>query len=185
MPGTPSLDQIVVQFICTSTLKNSLDDTHVLAEAPAGGDFTPATALTSGTTANQANKLLQNRDSSINSGTSVTVNLNASAGFFVGALTGTDLLGNTVTLVEVVALLIRNQGPGDLLIGGEGSADAWSSPFNGSTSAKVLLKAGGMFEIFAPTDPAYAVGTTDNRKLKLEASGGNVIYDIIVLGRTA
>lgn len=184
MPGTPSLDEIVVQFVCTATLTNSLDQTHVLAEAPAGGNLIPATALTNGKSANQADRLLQNREATLGSGSTTTYDLNSNTGGFEGALTGYDLLGNSAVLEEVVAILIRNQGPGNLLVGGEGSADAWHAPFNGSTTAKLLLKPGGMFMIFAPTDPAYPLGTSDNRKLKLEASGNNVTYDIFVLGRT-
>jgi len=44
---------------------------------------------------------------------------------------------------------------------------------------------GGLFLLAAPDDPAYAVADTSNHLLRVNASGGNITYDIAILGRNA
>jgi hypothetical protein len=104
----------------------------------------------------------------------------------IGAGAGKDALGQTFTLAEVVALCVylHPTSAGNLLVGGKATSAAWTSPFSANTD-KLTLKPGGIFFLFAPTDPAYAVVDSTNHLLKLEASGGACTYDVAVLGRSA
>jgi len=183
-----SLTNFNVLARLTCELSESFDDSHVLADTTGAGlVLEPATLLSNGTTANKADRLVQDRDRELGSGNTRDLDM-YSIGNMEPRGTGLDLLGNTVTLAEVVTVLIYNH-PGDsagnLLVGGKGDSTAWNSPFNGDDDAVMVAVPGGWLMLHAPTDPAYAVADGSNHILQLEASGGDVTYDIAVLGRSA
>lgn len=182
-----SLDRIVVQARVEARLLSTLASGVVTAEVDeVGFTFTPETALASGTSANQADRVLFKADTEILSAASVDLNLYSGANWD-GLSSGKDLLGNTLTNVELVALLIHNRAAsaGTLVIGGEGTANAWSAPFGASNTSVVGILPGGTFQLFAPTNPAWAVGSSSNNLLRLEASGGDVTYRAVALMRSA
>lgn len=98
-----------------------------------------------------------------------------------------DAFGDTLTFVEVVALVIANRATTaghNLIVGGASSA-AWAALFGGSTHT-VNVHASGVLAAFAPLDPAYVVTATSADKLKIDAGGENTVtYDILIAGRSA
>jgi hypothetical protein len=95
------------------------------------------------------------------------------------------LFGGTLTLslVGVRAILIVNKGTGDgfLLVGGA-AADPWYAPL-GAADDRVKVMPGGALLLAAPRD-GWAVEPNQARLL-IAASGGNVTYDIAILGSMA
>lgn len=179
-----TLTELALAIELAAKLSDTKDSTTVRTPGKAGGLFTPAVALTNGTAANKADRWLQNRSGTITSGNSTFLDLSEGETGFEPA-GGLDLLGNGIALVEIVGIAIRSQSisAGVLRIGGEGTAAAFNAPFNGSNTTVIDLEPGGLWLLFAPTDPAYAVGAAF--KLKLAAVGGNVTFDAFVKGRSA
>ncbi len=154
-----------------------------------GNAFSPAVVMTSGTGADQADTLLIVDSDTITSGNSVNLDLYDGAGFNVAA-TGADLLGNVIANVEITSLFIWNEpaSAGDLILGALNATTAWNSIWQGSgdaDNAGQTIGPDGAFAIHRPDNPAYAVADTTNHLLKIAASGGNVTYSVIALGRSA
>ncbi len=152
-----------------------------------GEKFSPATALATGTSANQADRFWQDEGRTITSGNNEDIDLYDFGTLDIGAGAGLSPLGQAQTWAELVAILVRNTAAsaGDLHVGGNGTAAAFNSFFNADDSAVVVVNPGGMFMLFAPDDPAYAITDTSNHLLRMAASGGNVTYDLYLMGRSA
>lgn len=164
---------------------NALDSDNALVELDrAGTEQVPATAMTDGTGANQADVWFENQSGSLASGVSTDHNLNDGSGFTIPG-TGLNIVGGPWLMAEVVALLVANDATsaGDLLVGGASlnQFDAW---LNNDVTAKLRIRPGGFFFLFAPTDPAYTCASGDHL-LKIEASGGAATYKIFGVGRSA
>ncbi len=172
----------------TAELFHNLDDANVLVPAPVGFDWEPLEPLAAGTTADKLDLELQDRDAILSSAATTDYNLFDGTGFD-GVSTALDMLGNNAGLTEVVAVLVHNQtgvAAGDLVLGGTGGSTAWTGFFSGKLSTDTItIHPGGIFCIFAPDDPAYAVANTTNYILKVAASGGDITYDLVVFGRSA
>jgi hypothetical protein len=95
------------------------------------------------------------------------------------------VFGDTIFigLLRVKAMLIVNRsgsGGGDLLLGGA-EVDPWYEPFAAAID-RVKVPAGGALLMAHPRDGWEVVaGTTD---LKLTAAGGDVVFDVAILGQT-
>ncbi len=137
----------------------------------------------SGTTANKADRWYFEIDRALTSASNDDLDVYDFAVFD----NATDALGNAITLAEIVAVIVRNQttSAGNLVLGGNGTTAAWNSVFSASDTATITLHPGGIFLVAAPDDPAYAVADTSNHLLRVNASGGNITYDIGILGRSA
>ncbi|KKN55354.1 hypothetical protein LCGC14_0583440 [marine sediment metagenome] len=171
----------------TAELFHNLDDANVLVPAPIGLDWEPVTPLTSGTTANKLDLELQNRDKALTSAATDDYNL-FDGSTFDGTATNFDMLGNAAGFTEVVAVLAHNQSTsaGNMVIGGQGDSTAWTGPFGGKLSTDIqIIHPGGIYSIFAPDDPAYAVANTTNHIFQVLASGGDITYDLVFFGRSA
>lgn len=172
-------------FVFAVELKCKMDDVNAgvtisgqLAQLAAAIAFTE-----NGTTAGKADRVKLNKAAAqtISSGGNVDLDMYD----FANWPTTTDPLRNTITFAEVVALVIINVGPGDLIVGGNGTAAAWQAPFAADDTFKLTVRAGGFFALGAPGDPAYAVADSSNHLLRLAASGGDATYQIMALGRSA
>ena len=181
-----SLTAIRVLATVQATLQNSIDGGNFTFSGSQGFSKTPGTTLTSGTGANAADRIWSDMDRALSSGATEDLDLYDLAAFDIGAGAGKDASGTAWALVEVVSLLVysASSSAGDLLVGGKAATTAWNSIFNSDDNAKLLIKPGGWFQIFAPTDPAYAVTDVSNHLLKMEASGGAVTYGVVVIGRS-
>jgi len=177
-----SLSEFLINVDLFAKLQKTVQGRTVALDR-VGQGYSRGSLFSSGTTANKADRLYFEVDQAITSGNSVTLDLFDLANFDAT----TDVLGNTVSFAEIVALLIENESgsAGNLIVGGDGTTAAWNSPFGGDDDAAVTLDPGGVLFLFNPTDPAYAVADTSNHLLKLAASGGDTIHNITILGRSA
>lgn len=98
-----------------------------------------------------------------------------------------DAFGQTLTMVEVVAILVApaEGNTNDVLVGGAAS-NAFAALFGDATD-KLVVKPGGLALLAAPGNPAYAVtaSTGDILKVANSAGGSSVTYDIVIIGRSA
>lgn len=180
------LESIELALTIRARMKNALADDHVLAEIDdVGFAWSPATPLTSGTGANQADRILYKADEVILSGNTLDFNMRDGT-TWDGQGTNLDLLGTLLALPEIVALFVENlaASAGTLVIGGEGTAEAWLG-FLGANTHTIALKPGGAFFIFCPPNPAMVVGGATNDMLRFAASGGNVTFRAAALARSA
>jgi hypothetical protein len=113
------------------------------------------------------------------------INVQTFTGLDIGGGAGRDLLGAgpiNWSLIGGIMVVNRASSTGSLVVGGEGSANAWNSLLNGSDTAKLApLPPGGFFALSVPTGLAVGAG---NNLLRLAASGGDLTYDLGLLGRT-
>jgi len=100
---------------------------------------------------------------------------------FAGALT--SALGETITAVEIVALMIKAAAANttDLTIGG--ATAEWRGPF-AAAGDKLTLRPGEAFLIYSNTGWAVAAGTADDLKIT-NGSGAGATFDIAFLARSA
>lgn len=93
-----------------------------------------------------------------------------------------ELFGDThvTTLVTVRAILIRNldTSTGSLVVGGA-SSNEWSEPF-AADGDKIVVPPNSAFSI-SNLNTGWTVDDS-NKNLKLAASGGDVNYDIAIVG---
>lgn len=187
---TASLSSIDVNFTLKATLKNTINTTNSAAIAQ-GRLYKLATALSSGTAANQADRVWESLGRTLNSGTSENLDLYDLGTFDVGAGAGKDALGLAMSNAKLVALGVAVDpiSVGDLYIGGEGSAAAFQQLFHSagalSDSAGLVVRPSGLCLVFAPALAAYPVTDATDHLLKFAAVGGNVTYDVIFLARSA
>lgn len=132
--------------------------------------------LASGTGANQAD-LLWADERTLAPSSSEDLDL-------AGALT--DAFGATITMAEVVAIIIFADAgnTNDVVVG-----DATSPiPLFGGTNPTISVKPGGFFAIGAPNAAGQltvGAGSTDDLKIANSGSGSSVKYQIAVIGRSA
>ncbi|RWG80943.1 MAG: hypothetical protein EOQ69_19365 [Mesorhizobium sp.] len=133
-------------------------------------------ALTSGTGANQADLIFADTRTLA---ASATEDLD-----LAGALA--DVFGATITMVEVVAILIlADAGNTNNVVIGDSASPV---PLFGGTNPTLAIKPGGMFMIVAPNASgqfAVGAGSTDKLKVANSAGGTGVSYSIVVVGRSA
>lgn len=150
-----------------------------------------ATPITSGTTANKADRWWEDNDGrTLAASGTETIDLYDFGSIDIGGGAGKDPLGQALALVEIVGLLVivDAASTGTLLIGGDGTAAAWNSIFNGDDEAAIGPLAGGSIcFLFNPANPAFPVADSSNHLLKFTEAGGanSVIYYPFILGRSA
>lgn len=182
-----SLSTISAQAILKATVLNTADGT-VLTASAAHGATQGVTFTASGTGAGQADRFWQSTGRTLTSGGSEDLDVYDLASLDIsGAGAGRDALGQVWTVAEIAGILVYNRptSAGDLLIGGKGTAAAWSIWLNNNDDAELTLKPSGIFLLASTNDPAWAVADTSNHLLTMLASGGAVTYDIYLLGRSA
>lgn len=104
----------------------------------------------------------------------------------IGAGLGNDPLGQPMALEEIALILITNKSEtGTLLVGGEGSAAAFSSPFSGDDNAILAVPPLSTVMLCSENKPGYDVEDVNNHLLKFEAVVADVTYDLIIAGRSA
>lgn len=185
MPRT--LSTISAQAILRATVLNTADGA-VLTASAAHGAAQAVTFTASGTGAGQADRFWQSTGRMLTSGGSEDLDVYDLASLDIsGAGAGRDALGQVWTVAEIAGILVYNRptSAGDLLIGGKGTAAAWSIWLNNNDDAELTLKPSGIFLLASTNDPAWAVADTSNHLLTMLASGGAVTYDVYLLGRSA
>ncbi|HOM17220.1 MAG TPA: hypothetical protein PLQ00_07825 [Thermoguttaceae bacterium] len=80
--------------------------------------------------------------------------------------------------VRALAIVHRGQKPGVLQVGGA-ATDGWQGPL-ADAADKILIPAQGAFWAVHPEE-GWPVSAS-SRQLRLEALGGDLVYDIVLLG---
>lgn len=101
------------------------------------------------------------------------------AGRDIGAGVGLDALGQSLALAEIVGILIFNVGPGNLTVDTT-LANGWT-PL-GDTH---VLGPGAFLFRYEPADPALVVTDGASHLIDFTAGGGDAVYDVHILGRSA
>lgn len=152
-------------------------DSGVIDFSPeAGFRWNPEQTLATGTTAWSFDDFMQDTSRSLLSGFNDDIDLSQA---FPGAGSNVNIVGQPLVCAEIIGLWIfnRKSSAGNLIIGGAG-ANAWTAPFNGSTTATAgPIQPGGKWSVFNPQDPAMPVSGT-NKLLRINAPLGNVTFDI-------
>lgn len=176
-----SLTKFFIDAVLKVDMLNTVQGKGIPAKG-VGHGFSLGSSFSDGTSANQADAFIFEIDRTLSS-TSENLDMYDLAAFDAA----TDIYGNAVTFAEIVAILIQCESTSttNLLVGGLSATTAWNSIFNGDDDAKIPVHPGGFLMLVAPDDPAYAVADTSNHLLKMEASGGNVTYNLAILGRSA
>lgn len=171
-----------VKITVTGELKNTLTDTQVVTTTVGTN---PSINLTSGTGALMFNRGWQSKNRALVSAATLSVDMYDLGALDLGTGAGEDALGLALACSAVVCLCVENlsTSAGTLLVGGEGSAAAWNSIFNGVDTAKLSLPPNSGVCIWAVGATAFPVADTSNHLLKFEASGGDCSYNITVLCR--
>jgi hypothetical protein len=180
-----SLASIQFKAALAAIINNTIDNAAAGSSVSLGISQGPPVALTNGTGANQANRFWQSTGRTLTGGTNEDLNLYSFAGLDIGAGAGNGPLGGALAQTEIVGLLIVNESGsvGNLNIGGQGTANAWTSWISSNAATVGPFKPGSCFEMFVPLQPALVVGAANNNLLRIAAAGGNVLYDIYILGR--
>lgn len=173
----------------TSLFENELstDGVGITSKSEAKLNLEPVLALTDGTAVGQADKIIKAAGQTLTS-TTTDIDMYDLGSLNVGAGAGRDNLGQAVALAEVVAVLfyIHTTSTGTFIIGNNGTAAAWNSPFNGSDTASIgPFRAGSIVMLATRSATGFTVTDASNHLLRLEASGGTVNYDMVIIGRTA
>jgi hypothetical protein len=180
------------ESITNAQVRVTLNATLVNTETVASPTFIEALSnalnYTNGTAANQANVLTAIKGLTINSGSSQEIDLSAFSTTDAGAGTGVDPLGVANTWLELVAIVVVSESTsaGNLTVGG--TATTGSETFTSiwhATGNGIVVQPGGMFMLATPAYPAYTITPSTNYILHNSASGGNVTYDLYLIGRNA
>jgi len=164
--------------------KNVLTDAET---ATYDSEYGYAADLETGTATGQADRVFTSQGRTLTTGVSEDIDLYDLNVLDIGAGAGKDPLGQPWIAREIVYLSVvcSSTSTGTLKVGGKGTANTWSAPFNGDDNALVLVVPSGFVQLYGASDPAYAVSNTSNHVLKIEASGGDCTYDIVVVARSA
>ena len=139
---------------------------------------------TSGTGANQVNRIKKDIAIALESAATVDLDLFDFAGF----ADANDILGNALgTMAELVELKIDvdASSTGTLLVGNNGTGAAFNSIFNGDDDAAIPLPPGAGMHLYCSAATAWAIADSTNHLLRLTASGGAVTGNVVVMGRSA
>lgn len=175
------------------TFKATMVDTGIDAVGSAQVPYQGSTvdhdpAWTTGTGDGQADRVWVEKDITLTSGASISVDLYDFAGRDIGKGSGIDAQGYAMALAEIAYIGVRvtSTGTGKVRIGGEGSGAAWNSGFGGSDSA-VSHDVGenGSWELVAWNDGDLPVADTTNHLLKFLGVTASVTFDLVILGRSA
>lgn len=169
----------------TATIKASIEAVETGTNDYGAPRFTPMLAevlsLTSGTTANTADRIFVD-ERTVASATNDDIDL---AGVLVGAL------GNTLTFVEIVAILVINKSKAGVANTTNLTIGASTNPFvgflGGTTPTIGPIRPGGFVLIGCPADVgigAVTAGTADILRIA-NSSGASATYQIAIIGRSA
>jgi hypothetical protein len=143
-------------------------------------------SLTSGVSANQANRAWQETSGSIANGAQETISLADFAGKDIGGGIGNDALGQAMDLEEIVCIAIVNEN----LITAAGvleilpaNSEGWDPIGIHTVALGGALRGQGALVKVQLAEAGFDVTGTNNHRITLKANGGPVSYSMYVLGR--
>jgi|DEB0MinimDraft_3_1074331.scaffolds.fasta_scaffold00047_26 hypothetical protein len=97
-----------------------------------------------------------------------------------------DSFGNTLTMVEVVGVFIRNRetAAASVLQVSAAAANGWAQMISGNTN-HLKIKAGGFFLWWDDAGSAVTAGTGDLLNLANANGAATLDYDIVIVARSA
>lgn len=114
----------------------------------------------------------------------VTVAASSSTTYVLGSGAITDVFGNAISFVRVVALIVKAAvgNTNNVLVGAAGT-NPFVAPFGGTTPT-VTVRPGGVMVLLAPDATGYVVtgGSAEQLKLANSSSGTSVTFDITIIG---
>ena len=169
-----------------ATIKASLIGTLTNDSTTAKDDIvlSATQSLTNGTGANQAQRFWYDTGRTLSASANDSIDVYDLGSLDIGAGAGLDSLGQSHALTGIKALYVKNHSDsgGNIRVGGDGTAAAWNSPFNGDDDALVDLPPGGVLLLVAPDASGWAVADTSNHLLKITDAGSGSTYDIGFVG---
>jgi len=171
-----------VNLTFTSTIINTLENADA-AQATVQGTILSGT-LANGVSANQGNRAMRTTSNTISSGVSEDIDLYDFASVDFGAGSGKDALGQALTLEEIVTLVIKqSSGAGRLEIMPTNPTNyvTWVPSLTAANGG--ALKSGGVLMMHQPATDAFDIQDGASHVLRLAANGGDVSYDLYILGR--
>jgi len=95
-----------------------------------------------------------------------------------------DAFGAGMNFAEVRLLIIQNTESGGNIIVGNATADPWFAPFAFSND-RLIIEPLGVFMLYTPKNPGYAVSAGSDDRLKIASSTGTITYNIWIGGVSA
>jgi hypothetical protein len=165
------------------TLRNTLQEANSKTSSTQVGFASLQRVLTSGVSANEANRAWELEDYTLTAGNDVTINLNTFAGWNIGAGVGNDGVGLAMDLEEIVLIIVRHiSGDGQLEIY-PGIASPWTPIGSHLAAQGGALTAGGVLLKMNTGEAGFDVigGTSEN--IDFKAVGGDVTFSVTIVGR--
>lgn len=170
-----------VELRVSCVVQNTLEDGSV-AKATVGRAYLNDD-LADGVEASQCNRALQYQGS-LAENASLDMDLYDYAALDLGAGAGLDGLGQTLTIEEIVLIMIKQTG-------GTGRLEIQrTTPSNPVPWAPVLtvanggaLRSGGVVLMYNPGEDALDVEEASEDTLRLTATGGTATFTVLILGK--
>ena len=171
-----------IKLSFSSTIKNVLTNNDSASATIAGTVLSGK--IENGVSASQANRAWRTTGRALAGAATIDIDLFDFSGIDIGAGAGNDALGQAMALEEIVTLIIKQSaGPGRLEIAptAHAQAAAWVPSLTVANGG--ALKDGGVFMMHQEDTDAFDVQDGVSHILRLGANGGDVEYDVYVLGR--
>lgn len=168
----------------TGFVRATMDD-GTLTEASMDCAYTDT--FTTGVSANEANRGWRVKNYTLNAAASVVLDVYDFVGWNIGAGSGRDMLGQSMSpLEEIAAIIIRNENAvtsdGQLEIEPD-SSNGWA-PIGTHTSANGgALRGQGMLIKTQPHGTGFVVTDASSHRIKFTAVTNTVLFSIWILGR--
>ena len=167
----------------TGSVVNTLTDSTTVSSSQPDLSFAPS--LSSGVSANQANRAWQTKSNTIASGAQETIDISTFEGKDIGGGAGNDALGQAMDLEEIVAIIIHNENAvtaaGQLEIV-PANSQGWAPIGSHTVATGGALIGGGLLAKVNPAEAGFDVSGSSHR-ITLKANGGAVSYGMYILGR--
>ncbi len=182
MPRTLSGIKLSVKL--SATLANLLNDAVSSSVGHPALSYDPS--LTNGVDSNQANRAWQSTARSLASGAQETLDLFDFDAVDIGSGNGRDGVGQTMTLEEIVAIVIINNNVvtavGSLEIVPAAGA-GWSPIGSHTVATGGALRGQGLLLKTQPAEAGFDVNNEVNHRITLRANGGSLTYSLYILAR--
>ena len=179
--GTQTLEAIKAKIDIAATVANLLTDGTIKATAQIR--LSSDESLTSGVSANQCDRAVKH-EATITSGGTLTIDLYDFAGIDSGAGAGVDPVGQAVAFEEIMLIAIKSKSTsaGSLELS-PNATNGWTPIGTHDVSTGRAIRAGGIFILYNPDTSGFAVTDGANHRIDLDANGGDVTFELLVLGR--
>lgn len=183
-----SLSSAKVGAKINATVQNVMDDGNTASGAV---NINVDDTVSDGVSAGEANRGWQwvhtaANPKQITSGSTLVFDLYDFAALDMGAGDTRDIVGQTITLEEIVAILVKNsnaEGAAGQLEVEPDAVNGWTPIGSHTVATGGALRAQGLLLKYQPAEAGFDVADGSNHRLLLTANGGNVNVEIAVLGR--